>query len=170
VTRPRSASGLVLVAAVLVTAAALTWLALRPAPPASLAERTRAVAVTLRCPVCQDLSVADSPSALAGAIRMEIAGRLEQGQTAGEIRSYYVARYGDWILLLPPRSGITLLAWLLPLALLMAGAALVVLAVRRWTRRDGAGAPADDGGADRLAPQDRALLTRALAELEPEPE
>ena len=153
----------VLTAAVLVTVATVAWLALRPAGPSTLAERTRAVASTLRCPVCQDLSVADSPSVLAGAIREDIAGRLRAGQSPDQIRAHYVASYGDWILLSPPKAGIGLLAWLLPLGLLVAGAAVAGFAVRRWT--SGARPHPVAAGPERaLSPQDRALLTRALAE------
>jgi cytochrome c-type biogenesis protein CcmH len=119
--------------------------------------------------VCQDLSVADSPSVLAGAIRKDIAVRLRAGQSPDQIRTHYVASYGDWILLSPPKAGIGLLAWLLPLGLLVAGAAVAGFAVRRWT----SGArhhPVATGPESALSPQDRALLACALAEVDPEAE
>jgi cytochrome c-type biogenesis protein CcmH len=155
---------LLLIAAVLAAVAALAFLALRGAPPpTTLEDRTRAVAESLRCPACQDLSVEDSPSAIAGEIRLDIGRRLAEGQTPEQIRGVYVARYGPWILLSPPKSGVTLVAWLVPGLLLGAGAALALTAVRRWTAA-GASSPPDEGGADgALSPSDRRLLDVALA-------
>jgi cytochrome c-type biogenesis protein CcmH len=160
---------LLLIAAVLAAVAALAYLALRgPAAPSTLEDRTRAVAESLQCPACQDLSVEDSPSAIAGEIRSDIRRRLAEGQTPEQIRGSYVARYGPWILLSPPRSGVTLVAWLVPGLLVGAGVALVLTAVRRWTAA-GAASLANEGGADGgLSPSDRRLLDGALAAEEPE--
>src|SRR5207244_2321694 len=72
-----------------------------PAPSATMSERVRAIASTLRCPVCQDLSVADSPSGLATSIRAQIAQKLRAGETPSQIRQGYVGAYGQWILLSP---------------------------------------------------------------------
>ncbi len=176
------AATLVLVAVVLVAGAALAFLALRgPAGPSTAADRARAVADSLRCPSCQDLSVADSPSAIAGEIRRDIARRLAAGQSPARIRAYYVERYGPWILLSPPTTGVTLFAWLVPGLLVGAGVVVVALAIRRWTAPGSRiAAPADPGAASAsasappspsgLAPADRRLLDRALATLPEEPD
>lgn len=74
----------------------------------------RAIATKLRCPVCASLSVADSPSEMAGQMQEMINERLAQGQGEKEILAYFVSRYGEWILLEPKKTGINLLLWLLP--------------------------------------------------------
>src|SRR5262245_45390207 len=53
----------------------------------------------------------------------------------GELQRYFVERYGEWILLSPPRHGFNLLVWLLPLGAVLAGLAAAALLIRRWTRR-----------------------------------
>src|SRR5262245_29414224 len=63
--------------------------------------RVREVARDLQCPICQNLSVADSPSALAGDMRALIAKQLEQGRSKEQIEQYFVERYGEGILLSP---------------------------------------------------------------------
>jgi len=129
------------------------------------------VAVELRCPVCQDLSVADSPAPLARAMRARIAAELSAGASPAAVRDEFVRSYGSWILMAPPRRGLSLVVWILPLLLAVAGCAIAVVAVRRWTR-DRPGAPpearsgdaADSPGAPaNLSASDRRLLDRALA-------
>jgi cytochrome c-type biogenesis protein CcmH len=154
----RGAAGL---AAVLVVAGvALAVVAARGGDPQTLQERVRSVASSLRCPVCQNLSVADSPSALAGQMRDTIATELEAGKSSGQIRQEFAAAYGEWILLAPPKRGLDLAVWLLPIALLLGGAVLVVLAVRRWTIGSAPDHPADPSVLD---PADRRMLDRAIA-------
>lgn len=107
-------------------------------PPTTIADRAQSIAAELRCPVCQNLSVADSPSRLAGEMRAEIDGQLRAGRTDEEVRSYFVARYGEWVLLEPTREGLNLLPWLLPVAGLLAGlGAWLAVVLRRPRERAG---------------------------------
>ena len=98
-------------------------------------ETVHEVATRLRCVVCQNLSVADSPSEMAGQMRAIIRDRLAAGESPDEVQRYFVQRYGEWILLSPPRRGFNLLVWLLPLVFVIAGLAVVTILVRQWTRR-----------------------------------
>ena len=111
------------------------------------------VASQLRCVVCQNLSVADSPSEMANQMRNLIRERLAAGEPPAQVVQYFVDKYGDWILLEPRRQGFTLIVWLLPPLAVVVGLAIVAVLVRRWTRRR-AGAPApprvDPGMSERI--------------------
>ena len=103
----------------------------------TVADRARDIAAGLRCPVCLNLSVADSPSRLAGEMRAAIASRVRAGETDEEIRAHFVDRYGEWILLEPTRRGLNLLPWALPVVAVVAGLAVWLALVRRRPPGDG---------------------------------
>jgi cytochrome c-type biogenesis protein CcmH len=122
------------------------WLPAAAQSPTPVGEEiVHEVAAKLRCVVCQNLSVADSPSEMASQMRAIIRERLAAGESPEAVQRYFVDRYGEWILLEPPRRGFNLLVWLLPFAFVVAGLASVVVLVRRWTRRRVASPP---GGLD----------------------
>jgi cytochrome c-type biogenesis protein CcmH len=98
--------------------------------PATAAERAAALAVELRCPDCQGLSVADSPTVSAREIRRQIDELIAGGATDDEVRTHFVARYGEWIRLAPSAT----LAWVVPFAVLAIGIVLLVA----WLRPRGA--------------------------------
>ncbi len=100
-----------------------------------LEDRVREVASGLSCVVCQNLSVADSPSELAKEMRDLVREQLVQGKTPEQIRAYFVSRYGEFVLLDPPKRGFNLLLWGLPFLAVVAGACGVYLVARRWTRQ-----------------------------------
>ena len=111
-----------------------------PAPasatPRGLDVQVREIAARLRCPVCQNESVADSPSELAAQMRALIRTKLEQGQSPEVIVAYFVSRYGEWILLEPPRRGIGWVVWIAPALTLIAGVLIAVRFLRRTVRPD----------------------------------
>ncbi len=114
-------------AALLALAAALALNLMRAGPAPSQAEVAHRIAVDLRCPDCQGLSVADSSSASALEIRRQIAVQLAAGQTADEVRQRFVDRYSEWILLSPT----ALVARIAPFAAVLVGAVLLFLFLRR---------------------------------------
>lgn len=99
-----------------------------------LEARTSAVAAMLRCPVCQGESIQDSPSELAQQMRAVVRDRLRAGESPEQIKAYFVGRYGEWILLEPKMTGLNIVLYILPVALIVTGLIVVVLLVRRWTR------------------------------------
>lgn len=100
--------------------------------PALEARATR-LADQLRCPVCQGLSIHDSPSPLAQDMKDLIRAQVAGGASDEEVREYFISKYGEWVLLEPKASGFNLLVYLLPAFALLAGAVLIFVAVRRWT-------------------------------------
>ena len=110
----------IVLAAVLAVGLAVAWSA-RP-QPLTAAERVDRIAAELRCPVCQGLSVQDSPSETARSMRALVAQRVAEGRTDDEIRAEFRASYGDWILLSPPVLSASGLVWLAPLAAVAFGA------------------------------------------------
>jgi cytochrome c-type biogenesis protein CcmH len=134
------------------------------AAPQTLDDRLHAVAATLRCPVCLNLSVADSPSAVAQEMRNQIRQELAAGMTPDQVRARFVNSYGQWILISPPKRGVTLVAWALPPLLLVLGGIVAALTVRRWT------APALARAATIRAPSEdeRQALAGQLARLREE--
>jgi cytochrome c-type biogenesis protein CcmH len=136
-----------------------------PAPRDSVAAdsvlelATSEVAAELRCAVCQGISIQESPSALAREMRDVVKEQLRAGRTPEEVRAYFVSKYGDWILLAPPPTGMNLLIYVLPVLLVLGGFIGLAVVVRRWSRVVEPGAPAaathdertDDAGA-RSAP------------------
>lgn len=123
----------------------------------ALDERVREIASELRCVVCQNLSVADSPSEMAVQMRGIVREQLEQGKSAEEIKAYFVSKYGEWVLLAPPRSGFNLVVWVLPFVVLAAGLLGAVWILYRWSRKGKTPATESD--------PDPALLERMHQEL-----
>lgn len=102
--------------------------ALRPGAEPSAIERVDALASELRCPDCQGLSVADSPTSSAQEIRRQISELVAAGAGDEEVRAHFVARYGQWILLAPS----SVAYWLIPFVVVAAAAAgLVAWLARR---------------------------------------
>lgn len=95
--------------------------------PETADERVERIAAELRCPVCQGLAVADSPSETAREMRDLVAQRVAEGRTDDEIRDEFRRSYGDWIFLQPPLLDARGLVWLVPLGVVAIGALVVLL-------------------------------------------
>lgn len=105
-----------------------------PAPDAVDAITLR-VSAALRCPVCQGLSVADSPSESAQGMKSRVRELVVEGYTDDQIRDYFVARYGEWVLLSPPLAT-NQLFWLVPGLVVAIGLAGIGTTALRWRRSD----------------------------------
>ena len=145
-------------------------------PPAAevVQERTNALSTQLRCPVCQGLSVAASPSEAARAMRSRIEDLVAQGYTDEQVTDYFVGRYGTWVLLDPPKEGVTLGLWLGPLAVVLGGLGVIALRSRRpAAAAPTAGAPTDADatppGPEPARSEADVYRDRILAELEDRP-
>jgi cytochrome c-type biogenesis protein CcmH len=120
--------------------------------PRTNQERVDAIAKTIKCPVCRSESVFDSKADASQNIRDEIARQVAAGRTDDEIRAYINDRFKDQgLLLVPSKTGVDSLVWVLPVVALVLGAFGLAVAFRKW----------------RLSPatvvtdEDRALVQRA---------
>lgn len=160
---PRPRRPVLLALLVLATTGALLGGRAAGQPPATAVNEREVyeVASQLRCVVCQNLSVADSPSEMANQMRAVVRERLAAGERPEQVIAYFVDKYGQWILLSPPARGFTLLVWVVPFIALGLGLVLAAVLVRRWTRRPAA------PSAGRSV--DTAMSERIRRELETEP-
>jgi cytochrome c-type biogenesis protein CcmH len=140
--------------ALLVVAVALTASAL--AQELELDPRVFEIANELRCPTCIAESVGQSNAAIAREMRVIIQEQLEEGASRTEVLAFFQERYGDWILLEPPKRGLHLLVWVLPVAAALGGVTMLGLLLRRW--RAAGAAPIE------LEPGDLARVRAALRE------
>jgi cytochrome c-type biogenesis protein CcmH len=115
----------------------------------------------LVCPVCET-TLDQSTAPVAERMKTFIRVRIAAGDTEQEIKDALVAEFGPAVLAKPPEGGFGLLAWLLPLAALIAGAIAVAVLLRSWSRRR---APPD--GAQALDPELERLVDEELARFDP---
>ena len=114
---------------------------LHAATAPDLDDQTRAVATELRCVVCQNLSIADSPSEMAQQMRAIVREQLQAGKSPDEIKAFFVSKYGEWVLLKPKTTGFSALLWILPYAVLVLGVSAALWFVRRWMIKKKTAAP-----------------------------
>ncbi|MEO7571045.1 MAG: cytochrome c-type biogenesis protein [Acidimicrobiales bacterium] len=147
--RPRRLSWIVIASVVLV---GLVRASVDDGPPRTTEEQVETIARTMKCPICESQSVADSDVAASRAIRLEIATQVEKGRSAGEIREAISATYGERVQLIPPASGFAGLVWILPVVALIVALGALSAAFARWRQ-----APATAA-----TEEDRALVDEAL--------
>ena len=91
------------------------------------------IAGNLRCPTCVGVSVLDSSAGFSEQIKSSVKRQIQEGKSADFITEFFVDRYGPWILRAPPKEGFDLLAWLVPLILLILGPVVVWIVI--WRRK-----------------------------------
>ena len=122
-------------------------------PDPALENRARVISSELRCLVCQNQSIDDSDAPLAADLRRVVRERLTAHYTDAQVIDYIVARYGEFVLLKPRFELSTLLLWLTPFLVLLAGVVLVARSSKRT-------APSQS---DALSDEEKAKLAKILA-------
>ncbi len=124
----------------------------------ALALETHRVGSLLRCPVCQGMSVADSPSEMAVNMKHQVRELIARGYTEEQILKYFELSYGQFVLLKPKFEGVTGMVWVLPVLALLLGGVVVFFTLRRLEKGPASKAepvlPAADGGPPAAAVED----------------
>ncbi|HEV7439597.1 MAG TPA: cytochrome c-type biogenesis protein [Methylobacterium sp.] len=97
--------------------------------------RAREISAGLRCLVCQNQSIDDSDAPLARDLRLIVRERIRAGDDNQAVEDYVVNRYGEFVLLRPVFALHTLLLWLTPALVLLAGAFGIWRLARRLAPR-----------------------------------
>ncbi len=94
-------------------------------------QQYRQITEQLRCPKCQNTSIAASDSIIAADMRTKVYQLLNEGQSREQIVQYMVARYGNFVTYEPPVTPSTIILWLGPLLFVLIGATVIVMRSRR---------------------------------------
>jgi cytochrome c-type biogenesis protein CcmH len=116
--------------------------------------QTQLMCITCRVPIDQ------SDSAFANHVRDFLHQKCRARWTGSRVKDTLVSRFGEEILAAPPKHGFSLLAWLVPGAVLLAGIGVATALAMRWSRSRGGPSPPPGGGA-----VDAALAARIDGEL-----
>ena len=136
--------------------ASLAWAADVETPAGAsdpLDARLKKLETELRCLVCQNQTLADSNADLADDLRREVRELALSGKSDEEIKSYLVARYGDFVLYNPPVKAVTWLLWFGPFVMLLGGGAIWWVVLKRRARALGP-EPVSDGSESQLRARD----------------
>lgn len=121
--------------------------------PTPTLDQINVVARELYCPLCNGVRLDSCELQACIQMRQVIANRLMAGASKEQIKSEFVAQYGPVVLGEPPRQGLDLLAWIVPIALLVGGGIWLLYTARRWTRQPApAATPVGDAAATPIAP------------------
>ena len=101
---------------------------------AALDALTAEVAAELRCLVCRNQSVLESSAPLSREMQVTIRTKLAAGESPDEVKTYFVSRYGEYILLKPSARGVSLAVYALPALVLLLGGAFLLARIRGWAR------------------------------------
>jgi cytochrome c-type biogenesis protein CcmH len=130
-----------------------------PTPRASLTD----IEGDVMCTSCREpLAVAQSPQA--DSERAYIRGLIAEGETKPQILQNLVAQYGTAVLGKPPAHGFNLTVYVIPVAILAVGAAVLAFTLPRWRRRTRAAAQAPAANVPGLDPEDAQRLDQELSQ------
>ncbi|TNV18042.1 tetratricopeptide repeat protein [Buttiauxella sp. B2] len=94
-------------------------------------QQFRQLTEQLRCPKCQNNSIADSNAMIASDMRLKVYELQQQGKTRQQIIDYMVERYGNFVTYEPPLTPATIVLWVLPVLFILGGAGVIVMRSRK---------------------------------------
>lgn len=104
-------------------------------PDPAREERARTLFRQVRCLVCQNESIDDSDSELAGDLRRVVREQVAAGRSDAQVKAFLTDRYGPYVLLKPAFDAANAALWLTPILAVLAGLGLLIA---RWRRRESA--------------------------------
>ena len=125
-----------------------------------LTRKTQDIAASLRCPVCQGLAIADSPSEMATNMKGQVRELLARGYTQEQIFSYFERSYGQFVLLKPKFQGVNTLVWVLPVLALALGVIIVFAKIRNLEKVPEPKTVAAESAAPAETPEEDPYLAR----------
>ena len=99
--------------------------------------RARHLQRQLRCLICQGESIDESNSSFAVDVRRLVREQMVEGKSDQQVLDFFMARYGDAILMKPPLQADTWLLWLAPLAVLGIAGTVAWATVKKASRAEG---------------------------------
>ena len=106
-----------------------------PQTPAYLEKEAQSIDGMLMCPVCPAETIGQAQVEIARQMRRLVREKLSQGEDRQEILDFFADRYGKNILAAPPKSGVNLIAWLVPVFGVLGALAAVLMVIRSMTRQ-----------------------------------
>jgi cytochrome c-type biogenesis protein CcmH len=125
-----------------------------------LTRKTQDMAASLRCPVCQGLAIADSPSEMATNMKGQVRELLARGYTQEQIFSYFERSYGQFVLLKPKFQGVNTLVWVLPMLALALGVIIVFVKIKSLEKAPEAKTAAAESEPAAATPEEDPYLAR----------
>jgi cytochrome c-type biogenesis protein CcmH len=122
---------LLLVALMLLAAPVVAKEATSMAKDPVMEKMVNEISSELRCLVCQNQTIADSSAGLAVDLKNQVREMVAKGQSQDEIVAFMVQRYGDFVLYRPPLKATTIVLWVGPFVLMVAGIVILMINVRK---------------------------------------
>ena len=85
----------------------------------------------IRCLICQGQSIADSNSDFASTVKLVVQDQFKDGKTKKEIYEFLISKYGEWIVYQPPLNKYNFLLWFLPYLILVLGALIIFIILKK---------------------------------------
>ncbi len=137
-----------------------------PTPNPDIQNRMEKIAKDLYCPVCVGVPLNVCDTQACEQWRQLIIQKLQAGESEQQIRDYFISQYGDRVLGAPPPQGFNLGAYVLPVLILLAGAAILFFTLRGWLRKRQATNGKAAATTPSIAPEYAERIARELKELE----